>query len=105
MIENAAVRLISAVSVLEAGILAEARKGEQGANELNSFLLRAHLKVVAFDEDQVHLARLAFRRYGRGRHAAALNLGDCVAYALARSTAEPLLFKGDDFSRTDVAAV
>ena len=104
LIENASVRLVSAVSILEAGMLAESRKGEDGARELDTFVQQAELHVVAFDEEQASIARTAFRRYGKGRHAAGLNFGDCAAYALARGSGEPLLFKGDDFSRTDVLA-
>ena len=102
LIETAHVRLISAVSVLEAGILAISRKGDQGARELDSFLTAAELEVVPFDGEQAAVARDAFRRFGRGRHAAKLNFGDCAAYALAATHAEPLLFKGNDFSATDL---
>ena len=101
-IEAAATRLISAVSVLEAGMLVEARKREAGALELDNFLMRARLDVVPFDAEQAQVARLAFRRYGKGFHPAGLNFGDCAAYALAKTRGEPLLFKGDDFPRTDV---
>jgi ribonuclease VapC len=102
VIEAAPTRLISAVSVLEAGMLVEARKREAGAAELDGFLMRARLDVVAFDAEQAQVARLAFRRYGKGLHPAGLNFGDCAAYALAKTRGEPLLFKGDDFPRTDV---
>jgi ribonuclease VapC len=102
LIEAAQTRLISAVSVLEAGMLVEARKREAGALELDSFLMRARLDVVPFDAEQAQVARLAFRRYGKGLHPAGLNFGDCAAYALAKTRGEPLLFKGDDFPRTDV---
>lgn len=96
------VRLISAVSVLEAGMLVEARKREAGALELDNFLLRARLHVAAFDAEQAEVARSAFRRFGRGRHPAGLNFGDCAVYALARTRGERLLFKGGDFARTDL---
>lgn len=101
-IEADPVRLISAVSVLEAGMIVEARKRAAGALELDNFLLRAQLEVVPFDAEQVQVARLAFRRYGRGRHRAGLNFGDCAVYALAKTRGERLLFKGEDFARTDV---
>ena len=104
LIESDAVRLVSAVTVLESGILAEARKGEEGARALDAFLQQAELTVVAFDAEQASIARTAFRRFGKGRHAAGLNFGDCAAYALARSSGEPLLYKGDDFARTDIPA-
>jgi ribonuclease VapC len=99
------VRLISAVSMLEAGMLVEARKGKAGSLELDNLLLRARFEVVPFDGEQAQLARLAFRRYGRGRHRAGLNFGDCAVYALAKTRGERLLFKGEDFARTDVEAV
>jgi ribonuclease VapC len=102
LIETANVRLISAVSVLESGILAISRKGDQGARELDSFLIAAELEVVPFESEQAAVARDAFRRFGKGRHAANLNFGNCAAYALAATHAEPLLFKGNDFSATDL---
>jgi ribonuclease VapC len=83
-------------------MLVEARKREAGALELDNFLMRARLDVVPFDAEQAQVARLAFRRYGKGLHPAGLNFGDCAAYALAKTRGEPLLFKGDDFPRTDV---
>ncbi len=60
---------------------------------------------AAVDSDQAEAARIAYRRFGRGRHRAGLNFGDCFAYALAAVSGQPLLFKGDDFSHTDVASV
>ncbi len=102
LIEAAETRLISAVSVLEAGILAQSRKGDEGAQALDAFLAAAALEVVPFDLEQSVLAREAFDRFGKGRHAANLNFGDCAVYALAASRAEPLLFKGEDFSATDL---
>lgn len=104
-IEADPVRLISAVSVLEAGMLVEARKREAGALELDNFLLRARLDVAAFDAEQAEVARSAFRRFGRGRHRAGLNFGDCAAYALARTRGERLLFKSGDFALTDVGNI
>lgn len=101
-INNAPVRLISAVSVLEAGMIAESRKGEAGAKDLDSLLQSAELRIVPFDEEQAAIARSAFRRFGKGRHSAGLNFGDCAAYALSLSSGEPLLFKGDDFAKTDI---
>jgi ribonuclease VapC len=97
------VRLISAVSVLETGMIAEVRKGEAGALELDNFLLRGQVQTVPFDAEQAAIARKVFRRFGKGRHPAGLNFGDCAAYALASTRGEPLLFKGLDFSRTDIA--
>jgi ribonuclease VapC len=103
-IETDAVRLLSAVSLLEASMVIESRHREAGARELDLLLLRAGIEVVAVDADQTRLAREAWRRYGNGRHAAAFNLGDCFSYALSKATGEPLLFKGSDFARTDVIA-
>lgn len=103
LIEADPIRLISAVSVLEAGMIAEVRKGEAGALELDNLLLRGQLQTVPFDAEQAGIARLAFRRFGKGRHPAGLNFGDCAAYALASSRGEPLLFKGEDFPQTDIA--
>ncbi|MBI1778124.1 MAG: type II toxin-antitoxin system VapC family toxin [Proteobacteria bacterium] len=97
-------RLVSAATVLEAAIVLEARGGELAGRELDLFLHRARVEVVAVDVEQVEIARSAQRRFGRGRHAAGLNYGDCFAYALAKASGEPLLYKGDDFTRTDVTA-
>jgi ribonuclease VapC len=104
LIDAAEVRRISSVSVLEAGIVAEARKGTPGAEELDALLRQGGFVIEAFDAEQAEVAREAYRRFGKGRHEAALNLGDCASYALAKVTGEPLLFKGTDFSRTDVVA-
>ena len=103
LIEADPIRLISAVSVLETGMIVEVRKGESGALELDNFILRGQLQTVPFDAEQAGIARLAFRRFGKGRHPAGLNFGDCAAYALASTRGEPLLFKGEDFSKTDIA--
>ena len=98
----AGVRLMSCVNALEAAVVASSRKGPYGARELDLLLHRAEFDVVPFTADHLRLARDAYDRYGKGRHAAALNLGDCCAYALARHAGESLLFKGDDFPLTDV---
>ncbi len=103
LIEADPTRLISAVSVLEAGMLAEARKGEPGGLELDNLMLRGQFQTIPFDAEQAQVARLAFRRFGKGRHPAGLNFGDCAAYALASTHGEPLLFKGQDFAKTDIA--
>jgi ribonuclease VapC len=96
-------RLVSAFTVLEAGIVIEARKGGAGARELDLLLHGAQIDVVPLTGEQADLARAAWRRYGKGRHPAGLNIGDCCSYALAQLSGEPLLFKGEDFSQTDVA--
>ncbi|MBA3605704.1 MAG: type II toxin-antitoxin system VapC family toxin [Acidimicrobiia bacterium] len=98
-------RLVSVASVLEASIVVEAQRGEAAGRELDVLLHRMRVAVVACTEEQVDLARDAWRRFGKGRHPAALNFGDCFAYALARHSGEPLLFKGGDFGLTDVRAV
>jgi ribonuclease VapC len=97
-------RLMSAVSFVETALVIETRLGEAGGRELDLFLHRADIEVMPVDIDQAEIARRAFRTYGRGRHPAGLNFGDCFVYALAKTTGEPLLFKGDDFGRTDVTA-
>jgi ribonuclease VapC len=91
---------MSAPSVLDVAIVVESAFGDRGARERGHLLYQAESRVPFSPE---HLARHAFRVFGKGRHAAALNFGDCFSYALSRSTGEPLLFKGEDFSRTDVA--
>lgn len=105
LLERDTVRLISAVSVHEAGILVQSRKGDDGAAALDAFIREADFEVRSFDAEQAILARRAFRAFGKGRHAAGLNFGDCTVYALAMASGEPLLFKGSDFSKTDVEAV
>ena len=104
-IEGASVRLLSAASLLEASIVIESRKGEEGARALDLLLYRAGIEVVAVDQNQAEIARRGWRQFGKGRHAASLNYGDCFAYALAKSRNLPLLFQGDDFTRTDVKQV
>lgn len=104
-IERDPVRRMSAASLLETSIVVEARYGEAGGRELDLLLHKADVQIVAVSEDQAEIARVAFRKYGKGRHRAGLNFGDCFAYALAKASGEPLLSKGDDFARTDVARV
>lgn len=104
-LEHDAVRLVSSATLLETALVIETRKGEAGGRELELLIHKADIVVVPADEAQVSEARRAFRRFGKGRHPAALNYGDLFAYALARTSGEPLLFKGDDFARTDIARV
>ncbi len=104
-IEAGSPRLLSAASLLEAAIVVESRKGEAGGRELDLLMYRSGIEVVAVDQDQAEIARVAWRRFGKGRHAAALNYGDCFAYALARSRRLPLLIGGNDFSQTDIECV
>jgi ribonuclease VapC len=98
-------KMISAFNALESAIVVEAKKGEAGGRELDLLLYRAQIEIIAFNGDQVELARTAWRTYGRGNHPAGLNIGDCCAYALSKYSGEPLLFKGEDFSQTDIQAV
>lgn len=83
--------------------MAEARSGDAGGRELDLFMYRIAPTIVSVGREQAEIARRAYRTYGKGRHPAALNYGDCFAYALSKSAGEPLLFKGDDFGRTDVS--
>lgn len=97
-------RLISVGTLIESSIVVESRRGEVAGRELDLFLHRADVQTVAVDEEQALLARGAWRRYGKGRHPAGLNFGDLFAYALARANSEELLFKGADFTQTDLAS-
>lgn len=97
-------RLISTATLLETSIVIESRFGEAGGRELDLWIHRAAVTTVAVDGEQLETARLAWRRFGKGRHKAGLNYGDCFSYALAAVADEPLLFKGDGFSHTDIVA-
>jgi ribonuclease VapC len=101
-IEAAEVRLISSASWVELGLVLLARKGDPGVIDLERFAQDAQVELVSVDEAQARLAVGAFRDFGRGRHPAALNFGDCFAYALSKATGKPLLFKGGDFRQTDI---
>jgi ribonuclease VapC len=105
LVEESSRRIVSTVSVLEASMVLEGKKGEDAGIDLDLFLHRASLEMVAFDEEQLLMARSAFRRFGKGRHVAGLNFGDCASYALAQWSGEPLLFKGNNFRATDIARV
>lgn len=96
---------ISAASLVEASIVAESRIGDQGLRQCDSFFRTSRISVEPVTEEQALLARQGYSDYGKGRHPAGLNFGDCFAYALAKSTGEPLLFKGQDFSQTDIQSV
>ena len=93
---------MSAANVLEAGIVLEARRGEAAGQNLDVFLQQANAEIVPVDAEQAAIARRAWRMVGKGRHPAALNFGDCFAYALAKFLNEPLLAKGNDFTQTDI---
>ena len=99
---NAVPCRMSVASVLEVSIVVESRGGPEAGDELEAFLETAGIEPTPVTVEQLAAARRPWRRFGRGRHPAALNLGDCVAYALAQVTGEPLLYKGGDFARTDV---
>lgn len=99
------IRLMSTASYLETAIVIETRFGEPGGRELDLWLHRAAVDLVAVDADQADAARVAYRLYGKRRHRAGLNYGDCFSYALAKVSGQPLLFKGDDFARTDIGVV
>ena len=99
---QAETRMISAATVLEAGIVLEARRSESAGREFDLLVVRANLQIVAVDSEQTEIARSAWRKYGKGRHPAGLNFGDCFAYALAKFAGEPLLAKGTDFAATDI---
>lgn len=95
-------RLVSAATVVEAALVLLGRYGEAGEPQLDRFLRGIGADVVPVGEEQVNVARDAALRFGRGRHPAGLNFGDCFSYALSVAYDEPLLFVGDDFSKTDV---
>jgi ribonuclease VapC len=101
-IEGAARRLLSAANFVEASLILEARHGAEGVRALDRLLSTAGVEIVPVDVPQAQGAREAFRLFGKGRHPASLNFGDCFAYALAKVMTEPLLFKGNDFSHTDL---
>lgn len=102
-IRRSAPRLLSAASLVEASHVVESRKGEAGGRELDLLIYRAGIEIVPVDAVQAEVARAAFRQFGKGRHPAGLNYGDCFSYALAKVSEAPLLFVGEDFSRTDLA--
>lgn len=104
-IEEDPVRLLSAASLLETSIVIETRFGEAGGRELDLLVHRARIEIASVDAVLTEVARAAYRKWGKGRHPAALNFGDCFSYALSKSSGEPLLFKGDDFDRTDITPV
>jgi ribonuclease VapC len=96
---------MSAATFVEASIVLEMRYGADGLRDLDLFLAKAGVELVAVDSGQAHAARRAYSRFGKGHHRAALNYGDCFSYALATVMEEPLLHKGDDFMHTDVRSV
>ena len=101
---DAAPLAISAATLVETAIVAEGKGGARAGLDLDALMRRLEIEVIPFTAEHAALAREGFRRFGKGRHPAGLNVGDCFAYALARARHQPLLFKGDDFARTDVKA-
>ena len=99
---EAARRQISAATVLETGIVLESKRGESAGREFDLFVVRTNLEVVPVDAEQIEIARSAWRTFGKGRHPAGLNFGDCLVYALAKSLGESVLAKGGDFALTDI---
>jgi ribonuclease VapC len=87
----------------ETGIVMQVRRGDEAARDLDLLLAKFAIEIIPVSARQVSLARKAFQRFGRGRHPARLNFGDCFAYALAKDHSAPLLFKGKDFGQTDIA--
>ena len=104
-IDHATVRRISAANFLEAAIVVDSSRSPVASRRLDDVMREAELAIEPVTEAQAHLARDAYRDFGKGSgHPARLNFGDCFAYALARDTGEPLLFKGDDFAQTDITS-
>ena len=102
-IEAAAHRRMSAANLLEAAIVIDGSRDPVASRRFDDLVTEAQLVIEAVTEAHARIARDAYRDFGRGSgHPARLNFGDCFAYALARATGEPLLFKGDDFSHTDI---
>lgn len=98
-------RKMSAVSHVECSLVLTVKKGEKALREFDRFLARSSVEVIPFDSEQAFVAREAYLQFGKGRHVAALNFGDCCSYALAKVFDEPLLYKGSDFSATDMGLV
>jgi ribonuclease VapC len=101
-IEAAESRRMSTATFVEVSIVIESRFGAEGLRDLDLFIERSGIELIPVDSEQAQAARRAYSRFGKGRHPAGLNFGDCFAYALAMVLGEPLLYKGDDFGRTDV---
>jgi ribonuclease VapC len=97
-------KVMAAPNLLETAMVIAGRHGNEGLLRLDDYIRNAAIRIVPFTADHALVARQAFLSYGKGRHPAALNFGDCIAYATARLEVMPLLFKGDDFKQTDVEA-
>ena len=103
-INSASITAVGAPTLVESAMVLTARLGRDAHPLLNQFLREAEVEVIPFTREHFDIAADAFRRYGKGRHPAALNFGDCLCYAVARISGFPLLFTGDDFSKTDLRA-
>ena len=95
---------MSAATLVEASIVVDAQTKNSGGRQLDAFIRRAGIAIEPFTEEQAQIARQAYADFGKGRHPAGLNYADCFSYALAKTTGEPLLFKGADFPKTDIDA-
>jgi ribonuclease VapC len=102
LISHSQTCLLSAPGYLELAIVLSARYGSKGTEKLDLLLQGLSISIVAFTSEHAKLATEAFLTFGKGRHPAKLNMGDCFSYALAKATGQPLLFKGNDFSQTDI---
>jgi ribonuclease VapC len=105
LIGSSRTRLFSAASLVEASLVIESRKGQAGRSDLDLFRRDGGLEIVPVKEAQAQSARTAFRLFGKGRHSARLTFRDCFSYALAKASNEPLRFKGQEFSQTDLPIV
>lgn len=103
-IDRDTTRLMSVASALETSIVLESRFGDAGTRELDLIVQRLPIELRPVDWDQLEWARFAYHNYGRGRHPAKLNFGDCFSYALSKVTGEPLLYIGSDFAETDLVS-
>jgi ribonuclease VapC len=104
LIHNADRCLLSAANFVELSMVVEAQIGPDASRQCDIFFRRAGILIEPVTVEQAHLARQAFLDFGKGRHPAGLNFGDCFSYALAKVAGEPLLFKGEDFRKTDISA-
>lgn len=95
---------MSAATLVEASIVTDVQTKNAGGRQLDALIRRARIAIEPVTEEHAHIARQAYADFGKGRHPAALNYGDCFSYALAKATGEPLLFKGADFRKTDITS-
>jgi ribonuclease VapC len=102
-IEKSSSCMMSVASFVETSVVISIRNGYDGLRDFDLLIAAAEVELVPVDVNQANIAREAFRKFGKGRHPANLNFGDCFSYALAKSAGLPLLFKGSDFSKTDIA--